>query len=804
VEKNRSLKKFSFKTKGRTLQSISGLLDVFRVPKLVVLKCEEWFDGDREEVLEQICSYFDGLDVVIRSSVMGEDSENYSAAGEFDSVLGVPTSDKKRLASGIAHVVSTYVTKLGKKRVLNEEILIQEMVKEVDMSGVVFTHESNFGGPYYVVNYDDITGQTDTVTSGSGEHANRTLFIHRGATESIRSERFKKLISAVQEVEQKLLNEYLDIEFALDSSLEVYLLQVRPITTSPQWDREIVSSIDAELQGVSDFLRYRFRTITGVFGKTTVFGQMPDWNPAEMIGRAPRSLARSLYEELITNKAWWKGREEMGYAVPLGQPLMVSLAGQPYIDVRLSFHSYLPLGLPENISNKIVGAWIDRLKERPDLHDKVEFDVAITAYTFNINNKVSEQLRGVLNKEEIRQFVELHKCQTALLVQGKGQGTVSQALEKIKHLEFIQKKCMENRCDITSLPRLLEECINFGTQPFAILARHAFIAKALLASLAERSYLTYEDVSKFQASIKTVASELVDDMLNVFENKFDEKAFMERYGHLRPGTYDILSQRYDQIPEFFSKHSNHESNHQHPAHGKFVLTDDQSCAIDALLVEEGISDIDCEKLFTYFTEAIAGREYAKFIFTRSVSTILEVIAEFGEQNGLSREEVSHIPVSEFIGVMNESSAVLLKHKLKSISEKQSQKHKVTSAIRLPQILFDMAGVHVVPFQVSLPNFITSLKVEADSILLSSETYEESLEGKIVLIENADPGYDWIFSHQFSGLITKYGGANSHMAIRCVEFGIPAAIGCGEQIYESIKKSQNICLDCSAGLVTSLF
>ena len=48
-----------------------------------------------------------------------------------------------------------------------------------------------------------------------------------------------------------------------------------------------------------------------------------------------------------------------------------------------------------------------------------------------------------------------------------------------------------------------------------------------------------------------------------------------------------------------------------------------------------------------------------------------------------------------------------------------------------------------------------------------------------MIENADPGYDWIFLHKIRGFITKYGGLNSHMAIRAAELGIPAAIGTGE-------------------------
>jgi hypothetical protein len=34
-------------------------------------------------------------------------------------------------------------------------------------------------------------------------------------------------------------------------------------------------------------------------------------------------------------------------------------------------------------------------------------------------------------------------------------------------------------------------------------------------------------------------------------------------------------------------------------------------------------------------------------------------------------------------------------------------------------------------------------------------------GKIVLIENANPGFDGIFSRQIGVLIKKYGGANLH-------------------------------------------
>ena len=96
---------------------------------------------------------------------------------------------------------------------------------------------------------------------------------------------------------------------------------------------------------------------------------------------------------------------------------------------------------------------------------------------------------------------------------------------------------------------------------------------------------------------------------------------------------------------------------------------------------------------------------------------------------------------------------------------------------------------------NLPNYISNKIVRGELVnLLLNQT--KKINNKIVLIENADPGYDWIFTYKIKGLITKYGGVNSHMAIRCREFNLPAAIGCGPQLYDKIENSKNIILDCS--------
>ena len=65
------------------------------------------------------------------------------------------------------------------------------MIIGTSMSGVIFTKDRDTGANYYSINYDDITGLTNTVTSGFGEYSNKTLFIYRNADNQIRSPRFK-------------------------------------------------------------------------------------------------------------------------------------------------------------------------------------------------------------------------------------------------------------------------------------------------------------------------------------------------------------------------------------------------------------------------------------------------------------------------------------------------------------------------------------------------------------------------------------------------------------------------------------
>jgi len=334
--------------------------------------------------------------------------------------------------------------------------------------------------------------------------------------------------------------------------------------------------------------------------------------------------------------------------------------------------------------------------------------------------------------------------------------------------------------------------------PFSILARHGFIGRAILLSLKAKGVISDAEVGQIQSSVQTVASELVNDIKSLQLGNLSNEDFMSRYGHLRPGTYDITSQRYDQMIDLVGNIK--DSNQVQSKSTEFKFSSIQSNKINALLKKEGFEGIDSTQILSYIHESIVGREYGKFVFTNTLSNILELIAKFGSNIGLNRDEMSNIPIDVLLHSAKSSNKDAMEVFLKTVSTKEQESHSRGYGVRLPQLLFDEAGVNIVPFQVSHPNFITDKIISAECVFLKGQISEILLSGKIVIIEGADPGFDWIFTQNIEGLITKYGGANSHMAIRCAEFGIPAAIGCGEQIFDRVINSNKLHLDCLAGIV----
>ena len=174
--------------------------------------------------------------------------------------------------------------------------------------------------------------------------------------------------------------------------------------------------------------------------------------------------------------------------------------------------------------------------------------------------------------------------------------------------------------------------------------------------------------------------------------------------------------------------------------------------------------------------------------------IIELIADAGKVLGFSRDELSYLTIDDIF-----KYKIMKKNELKKLwkdkIKRNQQNQKIIEHIQLPPIIFSKNDFEIIEHYIAKPNYITNKKITSNSLFIDNLKNFSKIESKIVIIENADPGFDWIFSNKPSGLITKFGGIASHMAIRCAELGLPAAIGCGEILFDKLKISSKITLDC---------
>lgn len=766
-----------FSTKAGTLVALQGVLKTASIAPLRVFTVAQW-QAARAVCLSGIASDLGAGPWIVRSSCAREDGPTSSNAGAF---LSVPNVEETGLETAVEQVIASY----GKPQP-TDEVLIQPMLTRVVHSGVAFSHDPNTCAPYRLVNWSE-GGHTAAVTGGMGGR----LWQQAANSPVPPSPTLVPILALLDELLTLFGNVPLDCEFAVSSGAGgevLWLLQVRPLVMSGELEQEAIQA--ARLDDIQRKVARGMQPHPFLIGRRTVYGVMPDWNPAEIVGIRPKPLALSLYRELITDAIWAYQRHNYGYRNLRSFPLMPHFFGLPYIDVRLSFNSFIPADLDEGLAGRLVDHYIDRLLAEPTLHDKVEFEIVFSCYTLDLPQRLERLAEAGFSKREREAIAQSLRKLTNRIVHPK-EGLWRGDAAKIDTLNVRREELLASGADpLERIYWLLEDAKRYGTLPFAGLARAGFVAVQMLKSLVSVGVFSQTDYDCFLGGVSTVSGQLTRDRASL-----DKATFLARYGHLRPGTYDILSPRYDEAPELYF-----DWDHRPAAPDRvepFALTLPQMREIVKLLEAHDLQP-DPVGLFDFMQAGIELRELAKFHFTRNLSDALALIAEVGGQHGFSREDMAFCDIGAFKEL--HVAATDPRDVLSSAIDQGKARYAQTQKIALPPLIAKPEDVWAFEWPETAPNFITQKQVIAPVVGCDAR---KQLAGAIVCIPNADPGYDWLFAHPIAGLITAWGGANSHMAIRAGELRLPAVIGAGEVHYRRWSAARRLHLDCAGRRVELL-
>lgn len=743
-------------SKAETLARLAPLVSSARILPLTYFSIGRW-RRERVKVLHEIQVLpWAQQPLIVRSSAVGEDSTSDSRAGKYRSVPGV--EGQAMLEWAIDTVAKSYDRTHD-----DDQILVQPELIAARASGVAFSCDPSNGAPYRLINCAD--GQlTTAVTQGMTGGIQTWYVARRRGQDENETEIVKCVVTLLSELEVLTGFEELEAEFAIDAGGDLVLFQARPLRSNASLIT--LQAHEQVLSTVAERLSTDVRPVRPVLGRRTVFGVMPDWNPAEMIGRRPRPLARSLYQTLITDETWAIARASYSYRDLRGVPLMRDYAGLPYIDVAASFTSLCPADLPDELTNRLVDQYIDRLIAHPYLHDKVEFEIVLSCWLPDLGDRLAKLYGDAFNRAERRVLIASLTTLTERLVApgGPWQRDLAQLGLLSQDRSRVERTAPGTPQRIVAL---LKHCAQYGTLPFAGLARAAFVATQIFESLRRTGQLTVTQTESFLAGLHTVAGELRSDLSHLCRSEF-----LALYGHLRPGTYDILSPRYDEEPDRYFDWSLSRTVRPAPA----------LCNPEPALLRQIAGalaghrlGITAHQLLNFMAEAIKGRERAKFEFTRELSEILRCVGGFGAMLGFTLDDMSYLDVPTIERLTADPAEN--RHIVAAQIERGRAEHAICRSVSLPPLLNSPSDVFKFQVPETEPNFVTQKRVIAR---VADVAQGGRLEGAIALISSADPGYDWLFARGIVGLVTAYGGSNSHMAVRALELGIPAVLGVGER------------------------
>lgn len=473
-----------------------------------------------------------------------------------------------------------------------------------------------------------------------------------------------------------------------------------------------------------------------------VLCDMADINPRELLGYPVQPVNTALYRFMFADKTVEEARESLGYA-PLHRGLLQEIAGKPYVSLRASAYSLRPEGISEATYDKIVDAYKDILVRHPDRQDKVEFAVYVT--TSAQLPEFFSQYGDRFTAEEKSQITEAYRR-----VDQKLEGHINSFCAGYDAMmDSYRRKLAALSPD--SPAEEIRTVLKEGTETFVRTARMAFYMKSKCDGL-----FGAEKVTGYLTAIDTPTERLRRSLLGYAMKLTGLDDLEKEYGHLRAGQMDIFAATYrDNLPRNLDLQAYAGMAESEVLRQLETLDDRHHGLMEKIAGLPAGQRKEIENLRTLF----AARENVKHEFMKAYDLLAQKL----------KAEMAPLPLP---------AADLL----------------------MPDILTASTDAGCMETKSKAGTYFGAGRIEARPLVVTPQNLasitQEMVAGRILVMDHADPGYDFLLLFKPAGIITKIGGPASHIAIRVNEMGIPACIGCGIDISR-VDESKNYVLDCTS-------
>lgn len=751
----------------------------FPVPEGAVVFSEpQTADG-----VEQIMSWWEkqgAFPVAVRSSASGEDSADFSYAGQFLTLINI--ASKNELKSAITacfQAVSRKSTQAYSTHFERAEIpmhiLIQRMINS-KFSGVYFSVDPRNESSSWLV--EVVEGQGEQLVSGQ---VNPFRFTEK-QTEKQNSgsippdwkpEYLQHIVHWGQEVE-KAFGYKVDMEWAIDPSGHFWVLQSRPITAhgalssrqrviEQEWQR-----IQSQYQDDSVWDGHTFAEWTGV----------------------PTESTYDLWQKTFQkNQAFDLALKAIGYEGFHGKSDQYSLLDRVFGRAYLNLKSMEPIYFGEAPYH---------LEPHPRPH--LEFDwkklspamllrapagiFRMGLVAWNIQTGRDELCKKAL--ELAKDPIYADKDVTALYAQNQNQNLNLEQLQK--QLQDLVGLFSQKSMQGTFLMTLLIESTTQGL--LALLEKDLGLEKAT------------ETISHLTGTgLHTVARDMHNEFSSIAGDETKWRSFLSRYGHRGVGELELSHPRWIETHQPASKKikgSLHESIH---------------------FVESGSSDPVLEEILSHLSsirrpvfkqewqelqKLMQVREEIKMEIMKPYAQIRWLIQAIGEKTGFGadifwlnlnemsslKEHQDLISISAMVQERKDTAHHLKSVDLPMLFSKQELKADLAETVAPSNSTAVVLGVSLSP---GLASGVVHIVDDPEE-----EDFDSWPDNYVLVAEATDPGWTPLFERAQAVIVAR-GGVLSHCAIVAREMNLPA-VGEVRGASHLFKEGERVWVDGNSGTV----